>query len=192
MLYEASLPPSFRIRPGSKRHDRLRRGSRGGCAGPIRSAYPTIVTLRLELHFEGSEARVPADSSACHAPTGRAAFFEFPCPYADCDGQFNLSDAVGAALSSGEEIGGGAAWACWSAWVFGPRTKPAGSRASLHLHYTITPEYPVRRPYLLRRACRRSCHSVLAHTREVHGGSSLPSKLHQLADQVRPVHGSCG
>jgi hypothetical protein len=117
-----------------QRHDRLRRDR--AAAQAIRSAYPTIVTLRLELHFEGSEARVPADQVHVMHPPARA-FFEFPCPYADCDGQFNLSDAVGAALASTKKSAAGVLE------CIGLRAKDHAGRQSckLHLHYTITPEY---------------------------------------------------
>jgi hypothetical protein len=117
-----------------QRHDRLRRDR--AAAQAIRSAYPTIVTLGLKLHFEGSEARVPADQVHVMHPPARA-FFEFPCPYADCDGQFNLSDAVGAALSSTKKSTAGVLECT------GLRAKDHAGRQSckLHLHYTITPEY---------------------------------------------------
>src|ERR1700755_1767116 len=87
-----------------QRHDRLRRDR--AAAQAICSAYPTIVTLGLELHFEGSEARVPADQVHVMHPPARA-FFEFPCPYADCDGHFDLSGAVSGALATPAHQGAG-------------------------------------------------------------------------------------
>jgi hypothetical protein len=128
----ASSPSSESAR--QQRHDRLRRDR--AAAQAIRSAYPTIETLRLELHFEGSEARVPADQVHVMHPPARA-FFEFPCPYADCDGQFNLSEPVGTALGSTKKSAIGV-MECT-----GLRAKDQAGRQSckLHLHYVITPEY---------------------------------------------------
>src|SRR4051812_9057977 len=80
-----------------QRYDRLRKDR--AAAQAISSAYPSVATLGLELHFEGTEARVPTDQVHVMHPPARA-FFEFPCPYADCDGHFNLSDAVNAALAT--------------------------------------------------------------------------------------------
>jgi hypothetical protein len=119
-----------------QRYDRLRRDR--AAAQAIRSAYPTIVTLRLDLHFEAAETRVPADQVHVMHPPARA-FFEFPCPYADCDGQFNLSDAVGAALGSAKKASAGAG----VLECTGLRAKDHAGRQAcrLHLHYTITPEY---------------------------------------------------
>jgi len=117
-----------------QRYDRLRRDR--AAAQAIRSAYPTVVTLGLKLHFEGSEARVPADQMHVMHPPARA-FFEFPCPYADCDGQFNLSGAVDTALNSTRKSTAGLLECS------GSRVKSQAGRQAcqLHLHYTITPEY---------------------------------------------------
>lgn len=117
-----------------QRHDRLRRDR--AAAQAIRLAFPSIVTLRLDLHFEGSEARVPADQLHVLHPPARA-FFEFPCPYADCDGQFNLAAAVATALGSTKKSAVGALECS------GLRAKDHAGRQAckLQLHYTITPKY---------------------------------------------------
>jgi hypothetical protein len=117
-----------------QREDRLRRDR--AAAQAIRSAFPKIDWLRLDLRFEGVGARVPAAQSHVMHPPARA-FFEFPCPYADCDGQFNLSAVVAAALGSEVRETSG------QLECSGLRAKDHASKqpCKLHLHYTITPEY---------------------------------------------------
>jgi hypothetical protein len=78
-----------------ERTDRLRRSRAASLA--LRSAFPEIQQLRLELQFEGASANSPASQSHVLHPPARA-FFTFPCPFADCDGEFDLSGAVNAAL----------------------------------------------------------------------------------------------
>ena len=79
-----------------ERRDRLRRDR--AAALPLREVFPAVQQLRLELLFQGSTSTTPATQShTLHAPA--RAFFEFPCPYADCDGHFDLSAAVKAALA---------------------------------------------------------------------------------------------
>jgi hypothetical protein len=66
-------------------------------AQELRAAFPQVEQLRIELRFEGP-AHVPTPQSHLLYPPARA-FFEYPCPYSDCDGQFDLGDAVKAALA---------------------------------------------------------------------------------------------
>lgn len=115
---EAQLPsgkaPEGRIRTGATTADPLRRAllvrlnahkpaaaeSRGerlrrsrAAALALGATFPGVQQLRLELTFEGAAAHTPAAQSHQLYPPARA-FFEFPCPYADCDGQFDLTDVV--------------------------------------------------------------------------------------------------
>jgi hypothetical protein len=79
-----------------ERIDQLRRDRAAAVA--VRVAFPAVQHLRLELKFESSSAKAPTlQSHILHPPA--QAFFEFPCPYADCDGQFDLTGGVYAALS---------------------------------------------------------------------------------------------
>jgi len=78
------------------RMDQLRRDRAAALA--LRVAFPGIQQLRLELKFESTTSSTPASQSHLLHPPARA-FFEFPCPYADCDGQFDLTSAVNAALA---------------------------------------------------------------------------------------------
>lgn len=79
-----------------ERADRLRRDRAAALA--LRAAFPEVSQLRLDLQFEGNAATTPASQVHVLHPPARA-FFTFPCPYADCDGQFDLTEAVSAALA---------------------------------------------------------------------------------------------
>ena len=68
-------------------------------AQPVRLMFPALKRLRLELEFSGAGPRLPAAQTHVLYPPARA-FFEFQCPYADCDGRFDLTDAVNAALAT--------------------------------------------------------------------------------------------
>jgi hypothetical protein len=76
--------------------DRLRRNR--AAAPQLRVAFPGVQQLRLELKFEGQTTNIPASQSHVLHPPARA-FFEFPCPYADCDGQFDLTGVVNLLLA---------------------------------------------------------------------------------------------
>lgn len=115
------------------RVDRLRRERAAALA--LRVAFPAIEQLRIELTFE-NPTNTPAPQSHVLHPAARA-FFEFPCPYADCDGGFDLTTAVNTALAnkSGQSRG---VLDC-----SGHRPEPRGSRrpCNLHLSYAISATY---------------------------------------------------
>jgi hypothetical protein len=79
-----------------ERMDQLRRDR--ATAQVLRTAFPTLKHLRIDLRFQGTSSSVPTPQSHVLYPPARA-FFEYRCPYSDCDGQFDLSDAVKAALA---------------------------------------------------------------------------------------------
>jgi hypothetical protein len=64
-------------------------------APALRNHFPEIERLRIELVFNDPDARSPSPSPQQHTLHSAAtAFFRFPCPCADCDGDFDLTDAV--------------------------------------------------------------------------------------------------
>jgi len=79
-----------------ERMDQLRRDR--ATASVLRVAFPAVQQLRIELKFAGPGSSVPTPQSHVLYPPARA-FFEYPCPYSDCDGQFDLAGAVKAALT---------------------------------------------------------------------------------------------
>ena len=117
-----------------ERRDRLRRDRAAALA--LRVVFPAIQQLRIELTFRSSTSSTPA--AQCHVlhPPARA-FFEFPCPHADCDGQFELTPAVSAALADPAHRAEGVLECP------GNRASGAGSKRPclLHLAYTVTATY---------------------------------------------------
>ena len=90
------LAPISPIVGRQDRYERLRRDRAAAVA--LREMYPAVIKLRLDLLFQRSASNNPAPQShTLHAPA--QAFFEFPCPYADCDGHFDLRAAVTTAVS---------------------------------------------------------------------------------------------
>jgi hypothetical protein len=127
----ASSPAALR----QERAERLRRDR--AATQTLRQAFPTVQQLRLELKFEGAETNVPAaQSHALHPPA--QAFFAFPCPHADCDGQFDLTAAANAMLTNQAMAEAEGTLKC-----SGQRLDRRASRVpcELHLHYTLSVVY---------------------------------------------------
>jgi hypothetical protein len=123
--------------PAALRQERAERLRRDRAATPLlRVAFPTVQQLRLELKFEGAATNIPTAQSHVLHPPARA-FFEFPCPYADCDGQFDLTDAVSAMLANQLPAGQGVLTCS------GLRLDRSASRipCQLHLNYAFTVTY---------------------------------------------------
>lgn len=113
--------------------DRSLQLRRDRAAAPVlRTLFPALAQLQLELLFEAPTGVIPVPQKHLLHPPARA-YFVFPCPYADCDGQFDMTAAVTAALQTpalrtegqlqceGLRAGGAAA------------KRPC----RLHLHYTV-------------------------------------------------------
>jgi len=119
------VPPS---RVAQRERMRLDRAS----ARVVCVALPAVQQLRLELEFSGAGTNVPAGQAHVLHPPARA-FFKFQCPYGDCDGGFDLTDAVDAALLSPEHRSMGALECT------GERARDYLSKqtCALHLRYAI-------------------------------------------------------
>jgi hypothetical protein len=128
------LPSSSPAAVRQERIDRLRRDR--AAALQLRVAFPTIQQLRLELKFEGATANTPASQSHLLYPPARA-FFEFPCPYADCDGQFDLTSVVNAALADRTREAEGMLECSGQR----PHQNTSRKACQLHLIYSVTATY---------------------------------------------------
>ena len=119
------------------RMERLRRDR--AASQSLRVAFPAIQQLRLELQFAGATTNSPGSQSHVMHPPARA-FFMFPCPYANCDGQYDLSAAVHAALDDPAFRTEG------SLECRGLRAQKYDSKqpCELHLLYTVTAMHPVK------------------------------------------------
>jgi hypothetical protein len=126
----SSSPAALR----QERAERLRRDR--AATQTLREAFPAVEHLRLELKFEGEAANLPADQSHVLHPPARA-FFAFPCPHADCDGQFDLAAAASALLANR------AAGAEGVVKCPGLRLDRRAARVpcQLQLHYTLSVAY---------------------------------------------------
>lgn len=85
--------------PAALRQQYIEQARRDRAAAPqLRAAFPKVQQLRLELKFDSPTANIPASQSHVLHPPARA-FFELPCPYADCDGRFDLTAPVNLLLA---------------------------------------------------------------------------------------------
>jgi hypothetical protein len=98
----------------------------------LRAALPAVAQLRIELGFDGGTSSAPADQTHVLYPPA-AAFFTYRCPHSDCDGEFELGDAVRGAMSQHGTAAG-------SLQCRGTRPGGGGARrpCELRLSYTIT------------------------------------------------------
>jgi hypothetical protein len=67
----------------------------------MRARYPQFSALRLEFDFSDEATAAPAPHLMVMHPPAQA-YFLFPCPYADCDGEFDLSVPVAQLATDGE------------------------------------------------------------------------------------------
>jgi hypothetical protein len=98
----------------------------------MREKYPQIASLRLEFSFIDDVPFPPAPQvTEMHPPT--KAYFVFPCPYADCDGEFDLASAVDT-LAKGARDNTGHLKCC------GQRNRDRNGRSAceLTLNYSLT------------------------------------------------------
>lgn len=83
-----------RAKPGTSKsahRERREKSLRDRAASDtMRTAYPSVEHLRVTLTFVDVADPVPAPQSFVLHPPARA-YFEFPCPYSDCDGKFDLT-----------------------------------------------------------------------------------------------------
>jgi hypothetical protein len=113
------------------RAERLRRSRASALA--LRAAYPGVQQVRLELNFEGASSHAPAAQSHLLYPAARA-FFEFPCPHADCDGEFDLTAVVQRTVVDKTHASHGTI-VCTGSRAFDHHSRhPCG----LHLNYSVT------------------------------------------------------
>lgn len=117
-----------------ERHERWRRNR--AAAQTLRSAFPGVERIRVELKFNEAAAPAPGAQSHVMYPPARA-FFEFPCPHADCDGRFDLSSVARAVISDA------AASADGRLECGGVRPRPGLTKepCGVRLHYTIIAQH---------------------------------------------------
>jgi len=68
-------------------------------AAPLRAMFPQVAQVQIELSFPGVRDAAPSAQTFVLYPAARA-FFRYPCPCQDCDGEFDVSGAVGTLAAS--------------------------------------------------------------------------------------------
>ena len=123
--------------PAALRQLYIDQARRNRAAAPqLRAAFPKVQQLRLELKFESKTTNIPASQSHVLHPPARA-FFELPCPYADCDGRFDLTSAVNLLLADRLSKGEGAL----TCQGHRPDRQVTRTACQLHLSYEFTVTY---------------------------------------------------
>lgn len=105
-------------------------------AGTLASACPMVERVRIQLRFLPVSGSVPAAQTHALYPSAPA-WFEFACPFGDCDGSFDLNAIVKPILSrSGPQASG-------SLHCTGTRTGSAMTRqpCNLRVDYWVAAEY---------------------------------------------------
>jgi hypothetical protein len=100
----------------------------------MRGRFPRLTSLRLEFDFRDTGPYAPTPQSTVMHPPARAYFF-FPCPYDDCDGEFDLTDPVGLLVQDADRLRDG------QLRCSGQRSGAKGKYScTLTLHYSLEAE----------------------------------------------------
>jgi hypothetical protein len=114
-----------------ERKERLRKAH--DAAQTLRDAFPDATLVSVHLHFLPVTAPPHAAQSFVMYPAARA-FFEYPCPYGDCDGIYELGAAAARSLTPDSTGVSGTVECCGLRCRDGLPRQPCGLRMS----YTIT------------------------------------------------------
>ena len=117
-----------------RRQDLWRRDR--AAAQTLRNGFPRVERIHIDMKFVDGAAYTPADQSHILHPAAQA-FFSFPCPYADCDGRFDLEAVVTGVLKSSAHSGDG------DLECAGHRARDGKSEqlCGLHLRFTVSAQY---------------------------------------------------
>ena len=105
-------------------------------ARTLRSAFPGVERIRVDLTFGDTAALPPGAQSHAVYPAARA-FFEFLCPHADCDGTFDLTAAVYTVMTDARAHADG------TVHCKGARPRPGMTKGpcGVSVQYTIVAKY---------------------------------------------------
>lgn len=128
------LQPRQKLSAFRERKERLRRAR--DSAQTLRNAYPHAMLVNVQLQFLPASAPPHAAQSFVMYPGARA-FFEYPCPYGDCDGVYQLGTAAVQALAHESCDASGTLECCGARARDGQQRQPCG----LRMTYTIAAQY---------------------------------------------------
>lgn len=109
---------------------------RRAAAGTLGKAFPDVEEIRVELRFTAAASSVPAAQRHALYPPAPA-YFEFACPFGDCDGSFDLNGIASPLLKKSDPEAGGTIQCSGSRTRSGMPRQPCSLRAD----YRITAMY---------------------------------------------------
>lgn len=92
----ATAAPNGSVARQRRTDDDLRRARTAAQA--LRTAFPQVQQLRIELSFLDASSISPAPQVHTLYPPARA-FFTYRCPHSDCGGEFEMAEIVRTAVS---------------------------------------------------------------------------------------------
>lgn len=121
-------------RSANRRNDTRERQRRDRAAAQVmRDRFPGIASMRLDFEFSDASPFPPTPQVTVLHPPARTYFF-FPCPYADCDGEFDLTEPVSRLVRDEGDRAGGQINCCGQRLLDRDRRSPC----QLVLEYEIT------------------------------------------------------
>jgi len=109
---------------------------RRAAAGTLGKTFPYVEEIRVELRFTASASSVPAAQRHALYPPAPA-YFEFACPFGDCDGSFDLNGVASPLLKKADPEADGTIQCSGSRTRSGMPRQPCSLRAD----YRITAQY---------------------------------------------------
>jgi hypothetical protein len=97
----------------------------------LRVQFPQLSSIRLDFAFSDETSQPPAPQSIVLHPPARA-YFVYPCPYASCNGEFDLAAPVADAAEDHQHKAGHTR--CKGERVRGRQGK---APCDLHIEYSI-------------------------------------------------------
>ena len=101
---------------------------RRAAAGTLGKAFPAVEQIRVDLRFAASASSVPAAQRHALYPPAPA-YFEFACPFGDCDGSFDLNGVASPLLKKAASQADGTIQCSGSRTRTGTERQPCSLRA---------------------------------------------------------------
>ena len=101
-------------------------------AKELRQQFPQFPSIRVDFVFKDEELQSPAPQSVVLHPPARA-YFVYPCPYASCNGEFDLAKNVAEIAKQGQHESAGHT-KCTGERIRGRQGK---TPCDLHIEYSI-------------------------------------------------------
>lgn len=103
-------------------------------AGTLGEQFPDVERVRIELSFPVESGPAPVRQLHVIYPPAPA-YFDFACPYGDCDGGFDLTRIAASLMKQSSAFGEG------TLQCSGSRIGMTRAPCTLHAHYRIATEF---------------------------------------------------